>query len=561
MPTIHVDLEDLRRLVGDDYDLAGLGRDLELVKGELKAADPATGRHRIELNDTNRPDLWSAAGIARQIRCARDGGARPYPCFEAPAGAAAIEVDPRARHIRPFVGGFVAHGPAVTDASLAELIQSQEKLCEGFGAKRRTISMGIYRAEKVRFPVRFRMVEPGSVAFVPLGLQDQLTLREILQVHPKGLEYGAILAQAPLYPLLEDSAGGILSFPPIINSRDIGEVVAGDRELFVECTGLDHRMMLLVLNIMAADLTDRGYAIEPATVRYPYRTAYGREVKVPYALPNRVSVPRREFERLLGIALEPDRIARLLRSYGCAVELSRSRIKVATGPYRQDYLHPVDAVEDLAIAMGLNSFEPVWPERFTPGHLAPLTLLEDRVRELMIGLGYEEIIANVLGSAEELGQRLRQKDPPMVRIANVMSESYAVLRWTLLASLLAVEQHSMKTAYPHWIFEVGELAVGDPDDPHGARTESVLGALAAHPGANFSELHSVLNYVLFYLGYQAELRPVERPSFLAGRGAEIWIGERRVGHLGELHPELLELWGLKMPASYLELALPPLLPA
>src|SRR5690606_30984946 len=179
----------------------------------------------------------------------RRGRRDAYDCFIAAPGDKRILVDARATEVRPYVAGFLARGPAVTDESLAELIQSQEKLCEGYGARRKSVSVGIYRAEKIRFPVRYRMVEPRGARFVPLGMDDELDLQQILERHPKGVEYGHILAGAPVYPLLEDEAGGILSFPPIINSRAIGEVVPGDTELFVEATGTDLRAVLLIENI------------------------------------------------------------------------------------------------------------------------------------------------------------------------------------------------------------------------------------------------------------------------------------------------------------------------
>ena len=58
MPTITWTLEDLNRLVGREISIKELPASLKLVKGEIKDHDPMTGELRIELNDTNRPDLW-----------------------------------------------------------------------------------------------------------------------------------------------------------------------------------------------------------------------------------------------------------------------------------------------------------------------------------------------------------------------------------------------------------------------------------------------------------------------------------------------------------------------
>ena len=75
MPTISINLKDFAQLLGRQASgnrpvtAEQLEAWLPLVKGELKDQDAETGELRIELQDSNRPDLWSCEGIARQIRC------------------------------------------------------------------------------------------------------------------------------------------------------------------------------------------------------------------------------------------------------------------------------------------------------------------------------------------------------------------------------------------------------------------------------------------------------------------------------------------------------------
>ena len=123
------------------------------------------------------------------------------------------------------------------------------------------------RFQKIRFPVTYELASPDDVRFTPLGMETAMTLSEILMVHPKGLEYGSILAGQSRLPLLRDADHRPLSFPPIINSREIGEVLVGDDELFVEVTGTDAAMVVLTLNIFAVNLADRGATIQPIAVR------------------------------------------------------------------------------------------------------------------------------------------------------------------------------------------------------------------------------------------------------------------------------------------------------
>ena len=79
MPTISFFQKDFEALLGQSAPLEQLESWLPLVKGELKDFVPATGEIRLELQDSNRPDLWSVEGIARQIRIKLQGTPPVYP--------------------------------------------------------------------------------------------------------------------------------------------------------------------------------------------------------------------------------------------------------------------------------------------------------------------------------------------------------------------------------------------------------------------------------------------------------------------------------------------------
>ncbi|HEX5544467.1 MAG TPA: phenylalanine--tRNA ligase subunit beta, partial [Nitrospira sp.] len=288
MPTITIFQDDLESLLTGDraasrgITMAQLEEWLMLVKGELKGHNPETGELRIELQDSNRPDLWCCEGIARQIRIKRQGRLRPYSFFaKKPTSPRLLIVKPGTEQVRPYVAACTAIGYRMTERGLTQLIQTQEKLADLFGHKRKTVSIGIYQLPNITFPVTYELVKPDEVRFTPLGMETTMTLSEILMVHPKGLEYGPILAVKSLFPILRDAKDQPLSFPPIINSREIGEVRVGDEELFVEVTGTDMSMVMLSLNIFAANLADRGATIEPVEIQYPMNTMLGKRVKTP----------------------------------------------------------------------------------------------------------------------------------------------------------------------------------------------------------------------------------------------------------------------------------------
>ena len=343
-------------------------------------------------------------------------------------------------------------------------------------------------------------------------------------------------------------------FPRSLISRTSGEVQIGDARLFVEVTGMTLDMTLHVANILAYNFADRGFEIEPVLCLYPYRTAYGREILCPYPLSNAVEVDHALCNRYLGTSYTVDKIIEGLKNYGVSVKSQgNGTFMASTLPYRQDYMHSVDVVEDLAISIGYNAFEPIMPERFTVGYLSPLTLLEDRIRDTMIGFGFEEVILNILTNKEDYCEHVNDMFADVIEISNPMTESYSVLRNSLIPSLFRVEAKSFKSIYPHKIFEVGEVVSPDPLENHGCATRSKLAALISHAEANFSEMGSYLNHVQYLLFWEMTIRANYFPICIEGRSGQILAGGRQVGFIGEVHPQILEKWGLKMPTVIFEL--------
>lgn len=558
MPTITVLKSDLESLSGRKFTLDQLSDALALVKGEFKEHIAATNELRIELNDTNRPDLWCVEGIARHLGKPKAVKASRPSALSAKSSYR-IRVTSDVRRVRPYLGACVARGVGVTDTLLTQFIQTQEKLAELYGRKRQTVSIGLYPLQKIVFPVSYTTAAPDEASFVPLGAKRAMTLREILAEHPKGVAYGKILAAHARYPLLVDSRGEILSFPPIINSQALGAVAVGDDDLLVEVTGTDQRMVVLAVNIWAQNLRDRGARVDPVAIEYAWATPMGRKVVTPKEIAKPVSVPVRLIAQVLGEAIKPAEAKRLLTGYGHRVAGSAMTLKVTPPAHRDDILHPVDVVEDVAIARGYASFAPEMPSQFTVGSLSSIERYADRVRELLVGQGFQETMSNILTSRQDVVERMGggRTGDGLVEVDNPMVETFAVLRPNLLASLLRVEAASSKAVYPHRLFEVGEAASIDPVSEVGCRTEVRAAALMAHAEAAFSEAHAALESLAYALGVSYRLDPIPHPSFIDGRAGAIILGDRPIGVIGEITPAVLEAWGIGMPCALFDLALNP----
>jgi phenylalanyl-tRNA synthetase beta chain len=565
MPTITIFKQDLEGLLAgpgearQPFAMEQLEESLMLVKGELKGQNPDTGELRVELQDSNRPDLWCCEGIARQIRVKRQGAPAKYDFLaNTPKSPKRLNVVPGMEMVRPFVAACTATGYRVTQDGLTQLIQTQEKLAEMFGRRRRTVSIGLYRLAAIEFPVTYDLVKPDGAIFTPLGMDTAMTLGEMLLVHPKGLEFGGILAGQERLPFLRDAKRQALSFPPIINSREVGEVRVGDDALFVEVTGTDLSMVVLTLNILAVNLADRGAVIEPIEVRYPYKTDLGETVMTPQDLGKSRSLSISTIEQALGQELGAQEVAKALAAYGYEVMTIGEDVTVTLPLYRQDLMHAMDVVEDVAISRGYGGFLPVMPSQFTVGGLSRIEEVSDRVRALMVGMGFQEIISNILGSPKDLRDAMQLEGTEwgaLVEVDNVMSQNFSALRQWMLPSLLRVEAASNRAFYPHRMFEAGEVARPDSTHPVGSRTVMVLGGIIAHADAHFSEIHSCLDTLFYYVNQAYSLEPIQHPSFLDGRVGGIMSEGKRVGVIGELHPEVLERWQIGVPAVAFEVEL------
>jgi phenylalanyl-tRNA synthetase beta chain len=602
------------------HDRAALEEALTCAKAELdedsdKSLPPAERILKIELNDTNRPDLWATAGCARQLRIYH-GGRRPeYPFFstrgDLKKAAHKVLVEEGVRKVRPYLAGFIASGKAVTDASLRDMIQTQEKLAWNYGRKRRTISMGLYRISIIRWPIIYRGADPDGVSFVPLQGDGPLSLREILRQHPKGREYGFILEHEPVHPLLVDAAGAVLSYPPIINSADLGAVQVGDTDLFIELTGTDQPSVVLSASIMACDLADQGYTIEPVEIEYAYDTPFGRNMVCPFYFQEPVFCSLSRIEKFLGERLSAAECVGALERMGVRAVSGRDLergvpaeagegVRAWPPEYRNDFLHAADVMEDVMIGRGLNSFKPQRPRDFTMGRLSPITSFSRRVREVMIGLGYQEMIYNYLGSRRDLVENMRGDGGRILKIANPMTENYEYVRDTVLASLLASEAVSGHAAYPHRIFEIGKVAfregtgqatlsgasgqaavsgqavtdqatVGSPDtagspdtvegtgNSTGVRTRQYLGFVHAGGEANFNTVAGQIQALFYCLFREYTVEESGDSRFIPGRAAAILRGGQAIGVFGEIHPQVLENWGLGVPCTAVEIDIEALL--
>lgn len=559
MVAITARLDDLESLMGirlprDNEELNEL---LYYVKCELAGTsrtDPLTDDSELQIEDvdTNRPDIWCPEGIARALSGikGKEIGLRRYRLSA--KVATDIHVDTELQAVRPFIACFVARGARLSDWIIRGLIQLQEKLDYSYGRRRKRSSIGFYDFDLIKPPLRYGAAAPEEIRFVPLEGTEQLSLREILEKHPKGIEYGYTVIGHEKLPILLDSQGKVLSFPPIINSNDLGRITPDTRNVLVEVTGTSEETVLNVLIILATTLADRGATIHPASVHYNYGKP--TRTKTPVLKNRQVKLKIEEARNLMGLNLSLSEIVTLLRRSRYDASASGAKtVTVSIPSYRLDILHPVDIIEDIAIAYGLNRVRPRWPSDLTIGGLSSLEEFSDTIRELVIGSGFQEVLTFMMTNQEKLFTKMNQTPSPVVEVSNPKVSTLNCLRSWLLPSLMDFLASNTHVEYPQRLFEVGDCTVTDSN--HQPKDVRKLACVSAHAKANFTEMKSHLEPLLMNLGIEFTLESASSPSFLEGRVGTILIGEQEVGVIGEVHPQVLENWKLEDPVAAMELNL------
>ncbi len=558
MPTIDFEYKELEQLLNVqlDGDMEKLDDILAYVKAEVKGYNKQDQTVNIEFKDTNRPDLWSVEGLARALQgyLGHQKGPRQY-CAD--KSNVEVFVSKDLYGIRPYICCAVVKNIHLSDPIIKGLMHLQEKLDQTYGRSRQKTSIGIYNLDLIKPPIEYTAVKPDEVTFVPLAFSEKMGLDEILEKHPKGCEYGHIVKKNPLYPMLFDADGKVLSFPPIINSNDLGKVTEESRNLLVEVTGTLHKTVLNTLNLVVTMLIDRGGKAYTTTIHYPENSQYTEKQVVTPDFSNRCMPLSVEYtNKILGLNLKGKGIAELLEVAGLGVEkVTESEVAVLVPCYRIDVMHQVDLIEDVAVAYGYNNITPNWRELPTIGRAKADQHLINLARDLMIGLGYQEILNTTLTNQETLYDKMAVPREPLVELCNPKVVTMTCMRSWLLPGLMEFLSINQSVEFPQKIYELGKVTHLDTSRETKVREEEWLTAATTHPAANFSEIKSALDSFFANYGMEWQIKETIHPSFIEGRVGKVIVNGEEIGIVGEVSPQVLENWKLENPAAAFEINL------
>jgi len=545
MPVINFTYQNLNELLGISID-----------KGELIDLLPMIGSDIEDYDDENlkveffpnRPDHYSVEGIARTLKGFLQIE-RGIPHYDLTPSGTSITVDPGLANIRPYTSCALVEDINLDDDKLVQIMEFQEDLHWVLGRDRKKVAIGIHNLDVLTPPFYYKAADPLTTSFVALDTDEEMNLKEILENHKKGRAYAHIIDKFDKYPLLIDSEDNVLSMPPIING-ELTKLTADTKNVFVDVTGTDKKAVDHTLNIITTSFAESGAKIKTMNVIYPNETR-----TLPDLTPKKKILRVKNAQRMIGIDSSRDEIIGMLRRVRLDADaLNEDEIEVSIPPYRIDVLHEVDIIENVAIGYDFRKIKARLPDVATVASEDPHKAFENRVREIMIGYGFYEVMSLMLTSEEQHYKKMNLTEDERVVVAQPISQDRTMIRKSLLNGLMEFLEDNTHEELPQKIFEVGEVVYLDKATETRTRGVSKLAALVTHSTANFTEIKSLTASLISNLGLKMTVKPLDHPSFIKGRCAEVVTkGDKVKGFFGEVSPLVISNFNLEYPVVAFEL--------
>jgi phenylalanyl-tRNA synthetase beta chain len=330
----------------------------------------------------NRYDLLCVEGLSRSLLIFQQRMKIPHYKPIKPECPQKLVIEKETLQVRQYCVAAVLRDITFTKESYDSFIDLQDKLHHNICRKRTLVSIGTHDLDTIKGPFVYTAKPPKDIKFKALNQQKECTAVELMELYKNDLHlkhFLHIIEDKPVYPVIYDQNGIVLSMPPIING-DHSKITLGTKNVFIEVTATDLKKAKVVLDILTTcfscyckdqftielvEVTDA----EGTTDTYP---------KLPYR--EEVIIPRWANTKV-GTRLKNTEMAKLLTKMCLKSEtLKDGRVRCVIPPTRPDVIHPCDIHEDIAIAYGYNNIKERIPECYTVAQQQPINKLSDLIK-------------------------------------------------------------------------------------------------------------------------------------------------------------------------------------
>lgn len=516
----------------------------------------------------DRLDLLGAVGLGRALRSFLNIG--PQPSYEVQSSDYKVIISDKLKGVREHTRCVVVKDLVLNENSLQELISLQEKLHATLARGRTRGAIGVYPLDKINFPITFTADQPSNISFTPLGADEEMSAQQIITEHETGKAYAHLLTDKKLFPYFVDAQKNILSLPPLINSELTGRVTTQTTDLFIECSGDEEHVLEELLTYLATVCAELGGTLYEVACVY----ANAKTVVSPQLEPKQQCFALSSLSQRIGISPTREDVEKLLNKMMYVVKHDRPEQQILASKthsshlaqeqenhwilgypaFRFDIWHEVDVVDDVARAYGYNNIELTQPQVVSFGGQLPLTKLREQLTDVAVGLGFLENYTFALTDIVEQKTKMNL-DPTnqdFIPIANG-SESQGMLRTSLLPQQLQTFAHNKNRPLPQKLCEGAFVVLPDETKDVRVRNELHFTAVLSDTTTTFTQIKQVLDTLLESRAYSCTIEAKDHPSYIAGRCGTILINNEPVGIIGEVHPQVLENFGLTAPVAAFEL--------
>ncbi|CAK1543898.1 unnamed protein product [Leptosia nina] len=587
MPTISVNRDSLFTALGKTYtddEFQNLcfefGLELDevttekqmLIKEQGDQAGSSSGvsedvLYRIDI-PANRYDLLCLEGLVNGLLVFMGKKSPPKYNLDKYEDCYSLHLTPSTGQIRPYAVAAVLKNITFTKESYDSFIDLQDKLHQNICRKRTLVAIGTHDLDTIKGPFVYDALPPSEIKFKALNQQKEMTAPELMELysnHAQLKQYLGIIRDSPVYPVIKDKNGVVLSMPPIING-DHSKITLNTKNVFIECTATDLTKAIVVLDTIVCMFS--GYCEKPYTVQQCKVFAPdGTYQLYPALKPRQETIHVDKANSYIGIDVDGNKIAELINRMCMPTVHEDSLLTVQVPPTRHDVIHACDIYEDIAIAFGYNNIPRRESRVVTCGAQNRINKLTEQLRNECAHAGYTEALTFTLCSREDVATKLGRdiKDVPAAHISNPKTLEFQVVRTLLLPGLLKTLAANKKMPLPLKIFEIGDVVLKDEAAETGAKNERRLCALYCGRAAGFQYVHGLLDRVMALLstpytpntGYS--LKQAEDPAYFPGRCAEVLLQAKVIGKIGVIHPNVLTAFELTNPCSAVEINIEPFL--
>jgi len=299
-----------------------------------------------------------------------------------------------------------------------------------------------------------------------------------------------------------------------------------------------------------------------------YLDEYPAKIKAVDNIPLRMDRVR----QVIGAGVPAREAVRILKSIGMALRREgKGAYRVTPPSFRVDIEREIDLIEEIARLYGYHLVPSTLPSvSVSETETIPRLALEERVRRLLTGSGYSEIINYSFSSpdsAEALGLSPEDERRRFVVIKNPLTEDQSIMRTTLVYGLLETLKKNLHNAsFNLKLFEIGRTFFKRHDGEL-PEERNILAALAAGKvsddlwgskvSVDFYDLKGSLENIFQDLKMDSCRCRTETPEpFLhPGQSCGVYMGDVRIGFLGKAHPEVLKKMDIKSDAYLFEINL------